>query len=69
MRRRDFLNTFAFGAILTPPAARAQQRRMPVIGYLSGGSASFYASILPGFREGLSESGYVESQNVKIEYR
>jgi putative ABC transport system substrate-binding protein len=68
MRRRELILGLvaAFGV---PAAARAQEKRLPVIGYISGGSASFYASILPAFRDGLHEKGYVEGQNVRIEYR
>ncbi len=68
MRRRDLILGLG-GAFAAPFVARAQQKAMPVIGYLSGGSASFYEAILPAFREGLRESGYVEGQNVTIEYR
>src|SRR5438876_3917524 len=69
MRRRDLVLGLGTAAVAWPLAGRAQQKAMPVIGYLSGGSASFYAAILPAFREGLRESGYVEGQNVAIEYR
>ena len=68
MRRREFIG-IAGGAAVWPLAGRAQQPQMPVIGYISGGSASFYQSILPAFREGLREQGYIEGQNVTIEYR
>lgn len=68
MRRRNFLIGIG-SASVWPVAARAQQPAMPVIGYMSGGSASFYAPILPAFRDGLREAGYVEGQNVAIEYR
>src|SRR5439155_18205421 len=68
MRRREFIG-IAGGAAVWPLAARAQQPQMPMIGYISGGSASFYQSILPAFREGLREQGYIEGQNVTIEYR
>ena len=68
MRRRELILGLG-GALTAVRAAQAQQKRMPVIGYMSGGSASFYTSILPAFRDGLRESGYVEGQNVKIEYR
>jgi putative ABC transport system substrate-binding protein len=56
-------------AVAAPFATWAQQKAMPVIGYLSGGSASFYKTILPSFYDGLREAGYIEGQNVAIEYR
>ena len=72
MRRRDFYSTFAFGAILTPLAARAQQKAMPVVGVLSGGfpgSTAISPLSVAAFRQGLSDAGYIEEQNVAIEYR
>jgi len=56
------------GTAMLPGTLRAQ-KAIPVIGYLSGGSTTFYAPILPAFHEGLRESGYVEGRNVAIEYR
>src|SRR5437764_994391 len=69
MNRRELLIVLSGSAAVWPFAAVAQQKAIPLIGYLSGGSASFYAPILPAFQEGLRESGYVEGQNVAIEYR
>src|ERR1700760_3178716 len=57
------------GALATPRTLRAQQKAMPVIGYLSGFSPGPSASYVAAFRQGLSERGYVEGQNVAIEYR
>jgi putative ABC transport system substrate-binding protein len=69
MRRREFIRLFSSTVVAWPLAARAQQTAMPVIGYLNGGSANAFQSFLAAFRQGLSESGYVEGQNLAIEYR
>jgi ABC-type uncharacterized transport system substrate-binding protein len=70
MRRRDFIKAIACSAIDLPLAAHAQQPAMPVIGYLHLGTADAYASnALAVFRRGLQETGFVEGQNVTIEYR
>ncbi len=67
MRRRELLLLLS-GALTAPHAPRAQQKQMPVIGYLSGASPGASAPTVAAFRQGLSESGYVEGQNVAIEY-
>ena len=68
MRRRKLMLLLG-GALATPRTLRAQQKAMPVIGYLSGFSPGPSASYVAAFRQGLSERGYVEGQNVAIEYR
>jgi putative tryptophan/tyrosine transport system substrate-binding protein len=68
MRRRDFIVAIG-GAAALPVAARAQQRSMPVVGYLDGGTAEVEADNVAAFRKGLSEAGFVEGRNVAIEFR
>jgi len=69
MRRREVLALLGGGALAAPLAARAQQRAMPVIGYLHFGSPGPFAYQLDPFRRGLAENGWVEGRNVAIEYR
>ena len=68
MRRREFISVIA-GATAWPLAARAQQRAMPVVGFLSPVTAEATPHLLAAFRQGLAETGYVEGKNLAIEYR
>jgi putative tryptophan/tyrosine transport system substrate-binding protein len=68
MRRRNFIAGVA-GAAAWPLAARAQQRALPVIGFLGGSSLTERRYLLVGFHQALTEAGYVEGQNVAVEYR
>src|SRR5262249_10504114 len=69
IERRKFLATLLGGAAVWPLAARAQQSAMPVVGFLNTRVPGADPHLLAAFRRGLKETGYVEGQNVTIEYR
>src|SRR6266571_3260932 len=69
MRRRQFLGLIGGASISWPLTGHAQQTTLPVVGFLNSASAGGYASMAAAFKQGLNETGYVEGQNVAIEYR
>jgi putative ABC transport system substrate-binding protein len=69
MKRRDFMLLLGGAAAAWPLGAQAQQPAIPVVGFLHTGSPGGFTDFLRGFRQGLKDSGYVEGENVAIEYR
>jgi putative tryptophan/tyrosine transport system substrate-binding protein len=68
MKRREFIALLA-GAATGPFSAQAQQTAMPVVGFLSSGSAAGLAPFVSAFLDGLKEAGFIDGHNVTIEYR
>jgi putative ABC transport system substrate-binding protein len=69
MRRREFIFSVSGAAATCSIGAQAQQQATPLVGFLGPASPTEYAHLVAAFRQGLSETGYVEGQNLAIEFR
>jgi len=69
MRRRQFIGLLGASAVLWPLIGHAQQTKQPIVGFLNSASVEGYASMASAFRQGLKEAGFIEGENVAIEYR
>jgi putative tryptophan/tyrosine transport system substrate-binding protein len=69
MRRREFIAGLSGATVAWPLTARAQQQPVPVIGFVNSGSSDASASMVAAFHQGLRQSGYVEGQNLTVQYR
>src|SRR5215472_10187385 len=69
MKRREFVTLLGGAAVVWPLAARAQQQRLPMVGFLDAGSAAERVQQVAAVRKGLAEGGYQEGQNVALEFR
>jgi putative tryptophan/tyrosine transport system substrate-binding protein len=69
MKRREFITLVGGAAASVPFAARAQQASVPVVGFIGSGSPDDQVNLVAATRQGLKEAGYIEGENIKIEYR